>query len=170
MFRLGCVIAVSCYAAIACCADENPFKSAKVGDWIEYAHSSDETRSVLRRTVTATSVNEVTIEELWKSGTEVKRSTFSVDLTRAYHPVKYLECEEDSRTIEYSGEEQLKLNGKEFRTSWFTFVSRPWNIKFKAWFSSDLPLDGMVKQEMVLDDKKRVLELTGFEFANKRVK
>ncbi len=163
MLRTVAVIAALVLVASVSFAAEgdNPFKAAKVGDWVSYSTTSKmagmEMQMEMKQTVTKKTEEEATIEVNTKvHGQDIKNS-FTVKLNEKYDPRKMQVSGAEVEVKELgSGEEEIDVNGKKLKTKWSQYETtgkangQPFNSKGKSWTSTEVPLGGMVKTESEL--------------------
>ena len=174
---LALFLAAICMAMRA--EDENPYKNAKVGDWVEYKSSTVmpqmKMESKMKRTVTAKTEKEVTIKMDTEMPNVPPQSTeMKIDLTTKYDPLTAGMQRGGAKppVIEKVGEgdETLNLGGKEYKTHWIDnkmtmeMGGNKMESQSKVWMSKDAPLGGMVRMEMKMGGAMAMTtttELTG---------
>ncbi|MCI0704885.1 MAG: hypothetical protein L0241_27820 [Planctomycetia bacterium] len=158
-------------------ADEvNPYKDAKVGDYVKYTIKGKAgpipLDGTLTQIVTAKTDKQVTIKFSGKLGdTDLPEQEEKIDLTKPFDPTKagQLPIGGDAKIEKLKeGKEKIKVNGKEYDCAWTTykFTAKLMNIDFageiKAWTAKDLPA-GMVKMTMtgnvLMQDVNMTMEL-----------
>jgi hypothetical protein len=140
--------------------DDNPFKKAKVGDWVEYKMTSATFEGKTKMIIVAADDKEVTYEVASTFSAMGKEMTgpfqkLKVDLTKNYDPIIAQNLKSTNTKIEKVGEgtEKLKVGKREFNTKWtklksttkvndVTVVS-----EHKMWFSKDVPVSGLVRMD-----------------------
>lgn len=149
---------------------ENPYRDAKVGDWVEWK-SGD---VVVRHTVTARTEAKLTlrIDQTvgGKKGPPVEQV---IDLKGPYPPAAAKDPEDETRTVVEklgSGKETLTIGGTKYDCEW---TKSRTTITFKGgkefvsvstvWHCKDVPLGGAVRTESVVNGQTHVTELSGFE-------
>jgi hypothetical protein len=154
---------------------ENPWKDAKVGDWVEHKMSGTGFESKTKMTVVAKSDKEVTYEVVatfTAMGKEMSAPAqkVTIDLTKDYEKISEDNLKDKNTKIEKLGEgtEKLKIGDKEYDTKWTQLKSTTTvnNMEFKTetktWYSKDVPLNGLVRMDTVVGTITSKLELTGF--------
>src|SRR5262245_18266742 len=182
------VILLACVGPASLRADDdNPFKDAKVGDWVEYKYSARNytaprgTEAQIKMTVIAKDDKELTYEiGGWAPGVVEK---VKIDLTMPHDPIalaalsnyhNFGSLKEKDVTAEKLGEgkEKLKVGGKEYEPRWtqmkytikLTYPGlgeRRYVMLAKTWVSKDVPLSGQVILE-TNDGSQMRLELSSF--------
>ena len=165
---LSLVVAVM---GLARAEDDNPYKTAKVGDWIEYttalkgdAVSFD---GSMRQTVLAKTDSECTLEIAMKTPAGEYKQQQKINLNEKFDPRKQGDSKADVKELE-KGEETITAGGKSLKTQWtkyeVTSKSGPLQSMIgKAWVCKDVPLGGMVKAEQDIKGVgKQTLELKDF--------
>jgi hypothetical protein len=173
MVRLSGVIALAalCVCLVAQAEEENPYKKAKVGDWVSYTMNHNMGGMSIDTEMKQTVVNKtdaaVTIEVATKVGGQDMKQTITIDLTKKYD-IKTAGMPEgvEAEVKELDkGTENVTVAGKTFKTNWVTCEvvmkkPMPMTVKSKAWVSTDVPLGGMVKTEQDLGQMgKQVMEM-----------
>jgi hypothetical protein len=159
--------------------EENPFKNAKIGDWVEYRTVTTfgdlKVPGTVRMTVTAKDEKNVTLKTVVKAaGMEVPAPDVMVDLTKPYDPLATANLPKGSDVkVEKTGmgKEKIKVDGKEYDCEWMTmkFTGKQEGIEItgnvKTWSTPMVPLGGMVKMDMdgkaLGMDFKMIMELSG---------
>ncbi|HLX63042.1 MAG TPA: hypothetical protein VKX17_17360 [Planctomycetota bacterium] len=177
MFQnLSMAFAVVVLALSAFAGDENPFKDAKVGDWVEYKSSSEangyKIESKLKETVSAKTDKEATVSvEMEMGGKKNPPSEMKIDLTKGYD-LTTADTQPGAKApkveITNQGDETIAAGGKEYKTHWIetkkTVAMGPASIEqnVKFWSSKDVPLSGLVKMVTTMNNGgKMTMELTG---------
>jgi hypothetical protein len=160
--------------------EENPYKNAKVGDWIEYKTTVTlgevKVPGTMKMVVADKNEKEVTLKTvLTAAGMEVPAPDMKVDLTKPYDPLATANLPNGTDAkVEKLGEgkEKIKVGGKEHDAEWtkMKVTGKAQGIDMtgdvKVWTSKMVPLGGMVKMDMVGKaigmDFKMEMELTGF--------
>jgi hypothetical protein len=153
--------------------EENPFKKAKVGDWVEYKLANKmagmSMEMEMRSTLSKKTDTEATVDVVTKMSGQEFKSSYTVKLNEKYDPratgVKDFTIKETGR-----GEETLTIGGKSLKTTWTSYEvsgkaegGAPMNSKGKAWISSEVPLNGLVKSEQeIAGTGKQQMELKDF--------
>lgn len=160
MFRtiLAMSMAVLCLVAMAAhTEEENPFKKAKVGDWVEYTSKSEfsgqKSETEMKEVVTKKTETEVTYEMKIKAGgMDMPAQPVTIKLDQKYDPTH---AQKGATVKEVSkGEETLTVGGKSVSTKWVELETtmkmgdKDIVSKSKVWTAPDaVPLGGMVKME-----------------------
>lgn len=152
--------------------DENPYKTAKVGDWVEWttsmkgdAFSFD---GGMKQTVINKTDSEVTVEVAMKTPAGEVKQQMKINLNEKYDPRKPVGDSEATVKELEKGEETVTVAGKTLKTTWtkyeVTTKKGPLtSMTGKAWVSKDVPLGGMVKAEQDLKGfGKQIMELKDF--------
>ena len=152
----------------------NPYRNAKVGDWVEYKMTGPNVEGTTRMTVLSKEDKELTYEITGTfsfmgntSAAPVQR--MKIDLTKSYDAVSAANLKANDVKIEKleEGKETLKVAGKEYDTKWtrlrttasaggMTIVSN-----YKMWFCDEVPLSGLVRMDTTTSGTTMTVELTG---------
>jgi len=141
---------------------DNPFRNAKVGDWVEYkmvtnvgAFKADGT---VKMTVTAKTDKEATLKGVATvNGTETPAQETKIDLTKPYDPLSAANLPKGADVkVEKTGmgKDKVKAMGKDYDCDWVKFKvnGKSQGVDLdgdaKVWMSKAAPLGGMVKMEM----------------------
>jgi hypothetical protein len=153
---------------------ENPFLTAKVGDYISYKMSTkvmnNGIEATMKQTVTAKTDKEVTLKTVATvMGMEAPAQETKIDLTKSYDPATV--ATQGNKGAKYTklgeGKETLKIGGKEYACSWTKAKvtveanKMKFESEFKMWTCKKVPLTGMVKMEMKSQFADVTMELTG---------
>lgn len=165
MFRpllAAVVAAVATLGASAQDAIDNPYKTAKVGDFATYAMSMKvggfEVKGTITNTVKAATDKEVTLEVTGTmNGMPIPTQTQKVDITRGFDPTSAglaKNAGKDTKVEKVDGgKEKLTLGGKSYEAAWTTYKvatktpAGDVTADVKAWIGKDIPL-GLGKMEM----------------------
>jgi hypothetical protein len=157
-------------------AKENPFKKAKVGDWVSYktiaSFGGNELEGSTKQTVSAKDDDTVTLKITGKFGDkEIPAQEVKVDLTKPFNPQSLFSMgkKNPKAKVEKAGEgkEELKVGGKTYDCKWSKskitteFMGNEMTSDLKVWTATNVPLAGMVKMEIKSDKGGFTLELTG---------
>jgi hypothetical protein len=140
---------------------DNPFRTAKVGDYITHKVITSMMGKVIeanvKQTITAKSETEATVQAI----TTILFNTFpslplKIDLTKPFGPEAVAVLNRPNVKFEKKGEgkEKIKVGDKIYNCNWIagkvTVDSGKGKIESEAkyWFSKSVPLTGMVKAEM----------------------
>lgn len=154
--------------------NDNPFKKAKVGDYLAYKMKTsvmgNNIEATMKQTVTAVSEKEASFKTVavvngmnFPAGPETK-----IDLTKPYDPTAAALQKNPNGKFEKSGEgkEKIKIGEKTYECNWLSgkLVAEAKGIKInsdvKVWFTKSVPMSGMVKMEMKSDLANVTMELT----------
>lgn len=179
-FRAFVALAIVTAPLAARAADEdNPYKSAKVGDFAKYAVKGKlgflPLDGVVTQTVTAKSDTEATLKVvLTAGGVETPFPEQKIDLSKPLDPTKGFALPKfGSVKLEKlkTGTEKIKVGGKEYETEWTTYKLKVAHKgvesegDLKMWASPDVPTR-MVKMTLAItvdkNDVKLAAELTEF--------
>jgi hypothetical protein len=141
-------------------AEDNPFKKAKIGDWVEYKMTGPNVEGKTRMTIVAKDDKEVTYElvstfAFMGKETAAPVQKVKVDLTKNYDPIVADNLKRTGTKIEKVGEgtETIKVGDKKYKTKWtrtkYTTTVNDITVvsDYTMWLSTDVPLSGMVKME-----------------------
>jgi hypothetical protein len=148
---------------LVCCFQtaqgENPFRKAKVGDWVEY-QSKDSMLVKNKLTIVAKDDKEASYEvvtTVLQNGKEKVLPIYimKIDLTKPYDPNTWAMQGKNVATEKIgNGKEKIKVGDKEYDTSW-TMMKTMTNVNGQTsvgtstmWISPDVPLFGMVRVEL----------------------
>jgi hypothetical protein len=175
MRTVAAIALLGCLVSAAHAADEeNPFKKAKVGDWVEYKMTGSGIEGKTKMTIVTKDDKEVTYEiaaTFSFMGKEmvapIQKQT--VDLTKSYDAIAAANPQVKDVKFENlgDGKEKLKIGEKEYDTKWtktkttttvggMTIVG-----EYKMWFSKDVPVSGLVKMETTTSGITTKVELMG---------
>jgi hypothetical protein len=174
-YLLSAAALVICFSpAVRAADEENPFKKAKVGDWVEYkmttAAMGNNIDGTMRMTLTAKDDKEATMETTGKisfMGNEmnIPAQKQKIDLSKPFDPTAGANLPKgtDVKVEKGDTKEKVKAGGKEYETTWMKMKSSIMNqeTEVKIWISKDVPLSGMVKMEMKSAFANVTMELTG---------
>ncbi len=152
--------------------NDNPFKTAKVGDYVAYKMTNsvmgNKVELNMKQTVTAKNEKEVTLNTtVTFMGNALPGQDSKVDLTKPYDPAAAATANQKGK-FEKTGEgkEKIKVGNKEYDCTWMTGKviadanGKKLESDIKAWFSQSIPLTGMVKMEMKSNVANVVIELS----------
>jgi len=159
-------------------AADNPYKRAKVGEWVEFSMVSEtmgsKTEMKTKQTVVAKDDVSVTLRIVASMmGREMPPQETKIMLDTPYQP--FVQGNSDAKvTLLGEGEETITVDGKSYQCHWAkakVVATKPAAIEStsQAWSSKDVPLGGMVKMEsdsvMTMNGKtmksKMTMRLTG---------
>ena len=170
--RLPCAAVVFCLAVLSAPAqdkDANPFRNAKVGDFVAYKMTTKVMDKAIEGTMRQ-SVSEKNDKELTlKMVVSVMGMTFpapdtKIDLTKPYDPTALAMQGNPKGKFEKTGDgkEKIKVGDKTYDCEWIKgkVTADTGAIKIesevKLWTSKAVPLTGLVKMEM----KSNVADVT----------
>jgi hypothetical protein len=155
--------------------DENPWKNAKVGDWVEYKTVGTGFESKTKMTITAKDDKEVAydiVATFTANGIEMSAPVQKqkIDLTKPVDTAVAANENNKNTKIVVVGEgtEKLKIGDKEYDTKWkklkstTTFNNVDSVTENKMWYSKEVPLSGLVRMDTVVGTITSKLELTGY--------
>ena len=152
--KLGVILVGLCLLAGLRAEEDNPFKKAKVGDWVSYTMKVEMPGTVIeaemKQIVTAKTEKEVTFESITtREGQESKSPSITVKLDQKFDP---LQLPEGAKLKEIAkGDEKITAGGKTFDTQWQQVEVTTKNgdqdvtTKAKIWLSATVPLTTIVK-------------------------
>ncbi len=166
---------VSTLASAHAADADNPWKSSKVGDWVEHKTVGPSFSGTSKMTIIAKDDKEVTyqIEGTFTANGKTMVSPIqkqTIDLTKPYDPVAAAARMSAKGTkIETVGEgkENLKIGGKDYETTWkklkatTTINNMTMVSEYKMWFCKDVPLGGLVRMDTEVAGIATKLEITG---------
>ena len=137
-------------------AADNPFKSAKVGQWIEYVTTietkGNKREQKTKQVVVAKDDASVTLRTTATAmGKEMPPQETKIMLDQPYQP--FAQRDSDAKvTILGEGDETITVDGKSYKCHWAkarVVVTKPVAMEStsKVWTSKEVPLSGMVKME-----------------------
>jgi hypothetical protein len=171
------------FVAIACAVpltasgggdkNENPFKKAKVGDFLSYKMATTvkgtAIEATMKQTVTAISEKEAKV----KTAIVVNGMNFpggadiTIDLTKPYDPTSAALQKNPNGKFEKKdeGKEKIKIGDKTYDCTWISgklVVEKGIKINsdMKVWFAKSVHMSGLVKMEMKSDLANVTMELT----------
>ena len=166
---LGVVVSLVCLfsSKFVRAEEENPYKKAKVGDWVEYKMANKvggfAVNVTQKKTVIAKTDNDVTIE-METNGAKIP---ITIKLNEKYNSVP--QSKDSEVKVVDQGTEKVTVGDKTLDTKWIaTEVTvnaggKTTTTKSNVWMSPDVPLDGMVKMQADMGPSgKSTMELTAF--------
>jgi len=137
-------------------AADNPYKSAKVGEWVEIVTNSETMGRTMemkmKQTVVAKDDVSVTLRMVaTMMGKQMPPQDTKIMLDKPFDP--YTQGNSDAKaTILSEGDETIVVDGKSYKCHWAkvkVVATKPAVIEstVKSWSSKDVPLAGMVKME-----------------------
>lgn len=189
MIRTVSALCAALVFVAAAGAQENPFKKAKVGDWIEYKTQNSLMQGAgpggaggmgMKMTVTAMSAKEATLKvEVKVGGKAVPNAPgqeVKVPLDQEFDPTKLTsqgKAGANAKTEKLGeGDETITVNGKKLACKWMemktttTAGGQDVEAKSKIWLAKEgVPLGGMVKMESDVKSPiamKLTMEATGW--------
>jgi hypothetical protein len=152
---------------------DNPYKDAKVGDYVSFKMSTSvmgkDLQMTMKQTVTAKSDTEATVKTAVSfMEMELPGQTTKIDLTKPFD-VAAAATQGKKGTFEKKGEgkEKVKVGDKSYDCTWISgkVVADNKGMKIesdvKFWISKSVPLSGLVKMEMKSNIANVNMELTG---------
>jgi hypothetical protein len=170
----ACALVVTPIAAYA--ADpENPYKDAKVGDYATYTTTAElgglTITGTITQTVTAKTDKEVTIKvtgniEFAGNKMEIPEQEQKIDLTQPFDPTKggAIPGGEASFEKDKDGKEKIKINGKEYDTTWTSYKVKAKIMglelqgDMKVWTAKDVV--GILKTTMTAEVAEQKMTMT----------
>ncbi|MEI6233464.1 MAG: hypothetical protein WCT04_10455, partial [Planctomycetota bacterium] len=155
---------------------DNPFKSVKVGDWVEYTSHTDangmKMDSKMKQTVTAKTDKEVTVKFDTEMAGQTKSNEQKIDLTKKYDmndlPAGMPATMKPKVEKLKEGDEKVTVNGKEYAAHWIEnkitlhMGEIKMDMQAKTWIAKDAPMSGLIKMDTSMSmGMKSTLELTG---------
>lgn len=175
------LVALVILLSVAAAASDNPYKTAKVGEWIEFAMTTSvmgqNMQMKTKQTVIARDATSVTIKtETWMGGQQLPSSEQKILLDKPFEPYNADPKMTDAVVTPMgTGSETLTVGGKAYACKWakvhiVSTKPMPMDGITKVWSSNDVPMSGVVKMEtnttMKMGDKEMTstmtMELTGF--------
>jgi hypothetical protein len=153
--------------------EENPFKKANVGDWVEYKLATSAANinvtGQLKITVTAKTDTKASIKTSAKiNGQEVATQAVEVDLSKPLDPTAISGIPGGAQVkLDGNGKAELTLAGKKYEcaTTKFKFNApvggQDVESDVTVWMNKDIPLTGMAKMELKSKNGDMVLEFAG---------
>jgi hypothetical protein len=175
--RLACaaVLLVWLAPSIQAADNENPFRSAKVGDWAEYMMTGQNTEGSTKMTIVAKDDKELTYEIVATFSFMGKKMVLpaqmmKVDLTKSYDAISAANLKANNVKIEKvdEGKEKLTAGGKEYETNWTklkattTVNGMTIVMDYQMWFCQDVPLSGLVRMDTTTTGMTTKVELTAY--------
>jgi hypothetical protein len=170
--KLGIAVALLCLTVAGVRAeDENPFKNAKVGDWVSYlmkVEMGDKVmKAEMKQTVTAKTDKDVTFDSVTTiDGQESKGAPTTVKLDQKFDP---LQLPEGAKVKEVAtGDEKLTVAGKSFDAKWrqievtIKVGEQDTTTKAKVWTAATVPITTIVKLDTDGGEGKMSMELKDF--------
>jgi len=152
---------------------ENPFKNAKVGDYLTYKMTMSlmgkDHEATMKETVVAKTDKEVTLKSV-TTPSKGENEAQKIDLTKPYDPVVvFMGHDKDAKFAKTGeGEEKIKVGDKTYECHWVagkatsSFGEDKVEADVKLWYSKSVPLSGMVKMEGKGDKFHMRVEVTGW--------
>ena len=147
---------------------ENPYKKADVGDWMEWKMSMMGQEATTKQTVKAKDDTSVTLTVETKMMGQTQTQEHKIDLTKPFDPNKPQQDIPNAKVeIVEKGNETIKVGDKEYKCNW-TKVKVTMDVQgntiesnAKTYVCPDVPLGGMVKVETEAMGMKTSMEMTG---------
>jgi hypothetical protein len=157
LLRSFALLAVAAFPIAARAADDNPYKNAKVGDFVKYNIKSDggivKSERTTLVTVTAKTDKEVTIKSVVTiQGKDTPATETKIDLTKPFDPLAA--GAQKGATVKKlkDGTEKIKVGDKEYDCNWTSYeiaapAGSPAGLggETKVWLCKDV-VGGVVKQ------------------------
>jgi len=175
------MVALAMLVTVAAVATDNPYKTAKVGEWIEYAMTTQvmgqDMHMKTKQTVTARDEVSVTVKtDSWMGGQKLPTSEQRIFFNKPFEPYNTdAKITDAVVTPMGTGNETLTVGEKTYACQWskvhiVATKPMPMDSITKVWSSKSVPMSGVVKMEtdttMKMGDKsvatKMTMELTGF--------
>jgi hypothetical protein len=152
---------------------ENPYSTAKVGDFVAYKMTTSvmgkDIELTTKQTVTAKEEKEVRVKIATTfMGNALPGQETKIDLTKPYDPAAALGNKKGKFDKTGEGKEKIKVGGKEYETNWMSgkvvadvgVGGKKIESDVKFWFSKSVPLTGLVKMELKSNAANMVMELS----------
>jgi hypothetical protein len=174
--RLLAFALIVCLAPLAAAQEkgDNPFKKAKVGDYVAYKMTTSvmgkDLAMDMKQTVSAKDEMEVTLKTaITFMGNELPSQTTKIDLTKPYDPAAAAIQGNKQGKFEKTGEgkDKIKVGAKTYECTWLAgkVVAEAKGQKIesdvKLWFTKTVPLTGLLKMEIKSNLANVQMELTG---------
>ena len=157
-----CLLAGLAAATSRGAEQENPFKNAKVGDWVAYTMTTKvmdkNIDGKVKMTVTGKEEREVRVATITTvNGMEFPNPESKIDLTKPYDPTQTDNLPKGSEAkVEKvgTGKETITVGDKKYDCTWIKMkvdakvMGNDFSSEVKVWTSKSVPLSGMVKMEM----------------------
>jgi len=175
------MVALAMFVTVATVAADNPYKTAKVGEWIEYAMTTQvmgqSMKMKTKQTVIARDEVSVTVKiESWMGSQQMPASEQKILFNKPYEPYNLDEKMTDAVVTPMgTGSETLTVGEKTYACQWskvhiVATKPMPMDSITKVWTTKGVPMSGVVKMEtdttMKMGEKsmatKMTMELTGF--------
>jgi hypothetical protein len=153
---------------------DNPYKNAKVGDYVEFKVTTSfggmDIELEMKQTLTAKDDKEATVKTTSTfMGKETPAQTQKIDLTKPFDIADTAMQAKKQGKFEKTGEgkEKVKIGNKTYECQWMagkvTAEAKGQKIEsnIKVWMSKDVPLSGLVKMEMKSDFINMQMEISG---------
>ena len=174
--RLLSVVMIVCVAPLAAPAQEkmeNPYKNAKIGDYVGYKMTTSaagkDFEMSMKQTVSAKSDTEVTLKtDVMFMGNALPSMDTKIDLTKPFNFADAVTKGKTKGKFEKTGEgkEKIKVGDKTYDCTWITgkVAAEAKGMKIdsdvKVWMSKSVPMSGMVKLEMKSTQFNVSMEIT----------
>jgi hypothetical protein len=152
---------------------DNPYKSAKKGDWVSYKMTTSfgafKSEGTMKQLVTDKDEKSVTLKiSMHLMGMDLPAQEQKIDLTKKYDPNTGSIPGAGNAKVEKlgSGKETVEVGGKKYECEWVkskvTIDANGMKIESetKLWTSKSAPLSGLVKMESKLAQGGTTMELT----------
>ena len=169
------VLVLACLPVIARADEkENPYKSAKKGDWVSYKMSTKfgdfKSEGTMKQLVTQKDDKSVTVKiSMHLMGADLPAHEQKIDLTKPFDPSTAAMPGAGNAKVEKlgTGKETIEIGGKKYECEWvktkMTIDANGMKIESesKVWMSKSASLGGLVKMESKLAQGSTTMELTG---------
>ncbi|HMP02360.1 MAG TPA: hypothetical protein PKD86_09070 [Gemmatales bacterium] len=155
-------------------ADDNPYRKAKVGQWVEYSSDFGGQTMTMRQTVTAKDEKFVTVKTEMKMGPNaMPAQEQKISLEEPFDPAKMARNQNipnakiETKQLDKS-EDKIEVGGKTYTC---TRVKIQTNIEVSGqkiesvatiWTNPDVPLSGMVRLQTETMGQSFTMDLKGF--------
>ena len=153
---------------------DNPYKNAKVGDYVNYKVTTTfggmDIDLEMKQTLTAKDEKEATIKiTSMFMGKETPAQTQKIDLTKPFDITAAGMQGKKQGKFEKTGEgkAKVKIGDKTYQCDWLAgkvtadLNGKKLESEIKVWMSKDVPLSGLVKMEMKSDFINMQMEVSG---------
>ena len=139
-------------------AEANPLKNAKVGDWIEFAMSTEamgrKMEMEMKQSVVAKDETSVTLRtESSMMGQKMPGKDVKIPLDKPYEPYTQMQNLTDAKVTPLGdGDESITVAGKSYACRWTkvkVVATKPQAMEMtaKTWVCKDVPVSGLVRME-----------------------
>lgn len=139
-------------------AEENPFKDAKVGEWIEFVMQTEamgqKMEMQMKQSVVAKDETSVTLRmEATMMGQKMPGKDTKIALDKPYEPYLQNQNLTDAKATPLGeGNETISVGGKSYACHWTkvkVVATKPQAVEVtaKTWTCKDVPVNGLVRME-----------------------